>query len=153
VSYADALPGILARVARALNVNAETARAEMYGLLERNRVGRGRVYTHYLRTNPRTGVVYPVAERPTPHRASAPGDAPARDTGRLMESVAVTKRATASDLVAEIGPRQQAFAEAFYPGFLEYGTRKIAPRPFIAPTASRVKELFKNGGFRVEGPS
>ena len=142
------------RTATALNVNAETVRAEWYGLLERNRVGRGQTYTHYLRTNRRTGNVFAWRERPTPHRASAPGDPPARDTGRLMESIAVTKRATDSDLTSETGPRPEAFrGKAPYPAFLEYGTRKIEPRPHARPTADRVTKLFRGGGFRGEGPS
>ena len=148
--YATAGPGILRKTANALNVNAEVVRAEMYGLLERNRVGRGRLYTQYLRTNRRTGGVFPIGDRPTPHRASAPGDPPARDTGRLMESIAVTKRATAQDLTSETGPRTQSFPDKYYAAFMEYGTRKIAPRPFVRPTANAVAALWRREGIRVE---
>jgi hypothetical protein len=147
--YATAGPEILRKTANALNVNAEVVRAEMYGLLERNRVGRGRVYTQYFRTNRRTGGIFPVGDRPTPHRASAPGDPPARDVGRLMESIAVTKRATAEDLTAETGPRKQSFQGAYYAAFLEYGTRKIEPRPFVRPTADAVAALWRREGIWV----
>lgn len=149
MSYIDkAAPTLYPKVARALNVNAEVVRAEMYGLLERNRVGRGRTYTTFFRTA-KSGKLFPVGERKAPHQASAPGDAPARDTGRLMESIAVTKRATPASLVAETGPRVGAFKGAFYPAFLEYGTRKIKPRPFVRPTAGRVRAIFAGTGVKV----
>ena len=129
--YSRAAPNLTVKVARALNVNAEIVRSEMYGLLERNKVGRG--------------VHYPGL----PRRSSAPYDPPARQYGRLQESIAVVKRATPNDLTADTGPRTQSFPDAYYAAFLEYGTRRMMPRPFVRPTASIATQLFRNSGIKV----
>jgi len=58
------------------------------------------------------------------HTASAPGDAPATDTGGLISSMYFESKTKMS---ATIGSR---LAYAYY---LEYGTKKIAPRPVWQP--------------------
>jgi HK97 gp10 family phage protein len=97
----------------------------------------GRIYTHYFRTGSNGGV-FPVERRSVPHQASAPGEAPATDTGRLLNSIS-------SDAAIE-GNRLVAFVRAatVYARYLEYGTRKIAPRPFLVPAVERNRT-------RVEG--
>lgn len=60
------------------------------------------------------------------HRASAPGEAPATDTGGLVNSG--FHELDEGALEVEIG-----FAK-FYAALLEYGTRMMAPRPFLLPT-------------------
>lgn len=129
--FAKASPELNRKVARALNVNADVIRSEMYGLLERNKVGR--------------------SNRMGPKRfRSAPGDPPARQFGRLQESVAVVKQATPDDLTADTGPRKEAFqGRAYYPAFLEFGTRTMAARPFVRPTADTVRKLFRRSGLKV----
>lgn len=129
--YSKASPELNRKVARALNVNAEVIRSEMYGLLERNKVGR-------------SNVMGPKRMR------SAPGDPPARQFGRLQESVAVVKQATPDDLTADTGPRKEAFnGRPYYPAFLEFGTRTMEPRPFVRPTADTVRKLFRGKGLKV----
>jgi len=59
------------------------------------------------------------------HRASAPGQPPAVDTGRLWSSIGVDVRN--DGLAADIGPT------VFYGKYLELGTKKMAPRPFMEP--------------------
>ncbi len=67
---------------------------------------------------PKTGRVY---ERPTgPHQASAPGEAPAVDTGAYINSVNSTFPSSLTGMVST----NQEQAEA-----LEYGTERTAPRP------------------------
>ncbi len=58
------------------------------------------------------------------HQASAPGDGPAVDTGRLRQSIAVVRVA---DGHYKVGTNVQ------YAPFLEFGTRRMAPRPFMRP--------------------
>lgn len=72
-------------------------------------------------SGPKTGRVYGK------HRASAPGQAPASDTGRLVQGI-----------VVEPGDEPLSFdvkSLADYAGFLEYGTSRMAPRPYLEPSA------------------
>lgn len=73
---------------------------------------------------PKTGRVY--RRRGITHQASAPGEAPASDTGRLAGSTTV-------DPLVENGPRVTASitARTEYAAALEYGTPTIAPRSFL----------------------
>lgn len=128
MSVKNAVDGINAKLVRGLNARAEALRAEIYGVLEESRIGTGRVYTR----------------RGKRHQASAPGEPPARDTGRLMESIAVLSRATPNELVSTVGPREAAFKKrAPYPVFLEFGTRRMKPRPFMRPALERFRQKIK----------
>lgn len=64
------------------------------------------------------------------HRASAPGEPPAVDTGEL-------RRGTVIGLVG--GLWRVGVTAKYGPG-LEYGTLRIKPRPFMAPALARVKD-------------
>lgn len=67
------------------------------------------------------------------HRASAPGEAPAIDTGNLAGSIEVEMDGPLTAVVtvgAEYGP------------FLEYGTAHIAPRPFLTPAVEEARPGF-----------
>lgn len=74
------------------------------------------------------------------HQASAPGEPPATDTGMLIASIV-------ADAVLE-GDEIAGFvdARAEYAVHLEYGTRKMAARPFLIPAVelnrARVGELI-----------
>jgi HK97 gp10 family phage protein len=62
------------------------------------------------------------------HQASAPGQAPAVDIGVLMASITVQRR----------GPYlYYANTDNAYAGFLEFGTRRMLPRPFMRPAAAK----------------
>lgn len=74
-----------------------------------------------MRSTPKTGRRYKRGA--AAHTASSPGNPPAIDTGFLASSVEV--RPTPSG--ADVGSRAQ------YAKWLEFGTRHIAPRPFLAP--------------------
>lgn len=65
------------------------------------------------------------------HRASAPGESPATDTGALVRSIRVDHQPGSG--VADV------VAAARYAAFLEFGTRKMAARPFLRPAAEKVK--------------
>ena len=57
-------------------------------------------------------------------RASAPGQAPADDTGFLLRSISFQKYTSGSAF---------AYVNAFYGADLEFGTDQISPRPFFLP--------------------
>jgi len=69
------------------------------------------------------------AARKRVHVASAPGEAPASDTGRLVNAIEVRP--------ARRRPRAAVVANTSYAAFLERGTRHIEPRPFLNPALSR----------------
>lgn len=66
------------------------------------------------------------------HRASAPGQAPARLTGALAGSVGV-KRSFMSAIV---------YVSTKYAAHLEYGTVNMAARPFLRPAARKFQAIF-----------
>lgn len=63
------------------------------------------------------------------HQASAPGEAPATDTGVLVGSIY-------GDVE---GLKGYVEARAQYATWLENGTRHIAPRPFMVPAIERAR--------------
>lgn len=73
---------------------------------------------------PKTGRIY--RRRGVEHQASAPGEAPASDTGTLVSRIDVDYT-NLSELVVRVG------AHTDYAAFLEFGTRKMEPRPFMRP--------------------
>ena len=67
------------------------------------------------------------------HRASAPGEAPADDTGKLVSSIVTQRKSVLT---------WQVRVRAAYGLFLELGTRKIAPRPFLKPALDQQTRAF-----------
>jgi hypothetical protein len=80
---------------------------------------------------PKTGTVYQRGN--VSHRASAPGEAPATDTGRLVSSIAYKQTGQLSAEVFTLVP---------YGYYLEYGTTKIAPRPAWVPATEKSEPLL-----------
>ena len=71
---------------------------------------------------PKTGRTY-VRRGKIKHRASAPGEAPASDTGTLARNIIV-----AAELLKN---RIRIIANTRYSLFLEEGTKRMKPRPFM----------------------
>ncbi len=73
---------------------------------------------------PKTGRIYRISKT-VEHRASAPGEAPANRTGRLVASIVyqVDRQQLHVDITAGTE----------YARHLEFGTRKMAARPFLIP--------------------
>jgi hypothetical protein len=80
-----------------------------------------------LKTGPKTGRLYRRPGR-APHQASAPGQAPANDTGNLANSLDYNVQR----IRLEVGER------APYAIFLEDGTRKMKPRPHMVVAANNI---------------
>ena len=80
----------------------------------------------------KTGRLYTM--RGVVHRASAPGEAPASDTGRLVNSITTSyDDKKLSGLVA---------ANTEYAPYLEYGTAKMEERPFMRPALANMQDQF-----------
>jgi len=79
----------------------------------------GRVYARYL--GRRGGRL----KRPRRHQASAPGEYPASDTGRLASSVQMDQQ---TRMRIYVGTRVK------YGRHLEYGTSRMAARPWLLPS-------------------
>lgn len=73
------------------------------------------------------------------HAPSVPGAAPAPDTGRLIQSITHT--------VAEDGKSSRVGTAVVYGKMLEYGTSRMAPRPWLRPSVeqnrAKIVEDFK----------
>lgn len=81
----------------------------------------------------KSGRVYQKSNPTRKHQASAPGEAPANDLGLLASSMFWRK---GSGLTAYYGN------SAPYARFLEFGTRNMAPRPFLRPAARVVEPML-----------
>jgi HK97 gp10 family phage protein len=92
--------------------------------------GAGRLYTTRFKTNRKTGGIFPTEDRP-PHVASAPGQPPAPDTGRLRASYGASVSRVLSGAVLAV----QTGVE--YAPYLEFGTSKIEPRPHLRPAMTK----------------
>jgi phage gpG-like protein len=69
------------------------------------------------------------------HQASAPGEAPAIDTGAYVNSIQTKK----TDDGAEVGTNME------YGPFLEFGTGRIAKRPHFTPAVERIERKIPEG--------
>jgi hypothetical protein len=78
------------------------------------------------------------------HRASAPGESPAVDTGNLTNSLHTIKRGKFT---------REVITNAEYAKALEFGapSRKLAPRPFLKPAAEAEGPAFKARMAKVFG--
>ena len=71
----------------------------------------------------KSGTTYEKTNPKRKHKSSAPGEAPATDTGRLAGSIR-----------ADIeGKKAEVVADTEYAAWLEFGTQNIQPRPFLIP--------------------
>lgn len=80
----------------------------------------------------KTGDVYSKYQPRREHRASASGQAPATDTGRLVNSI----RSDVSGKSAEVS------ANTEYAAALEFGTSKMEPRPYLVPAMEKERPNF-----------
>lgn len=86
-----------------------------------------------IQNGPASGRVYQKYNPRRVHQASAPGQAPMTDTGRLVSSIMLDIR----PLTATVGSRLA------YAAHLEYGTRRMAPRPVWMPVAEKQSLKFR----------
>ena len=88
------------------------------------------------------------------HRASLPGQPPAIDTGTLRASIMSEVERTGLNVIGKVGPDVEKIAAKApigtninYGFYLELGTSKMQPRPFLRPalirTRKKVVKIFK----------
>lgn len=83
--------------------------------------------------SPKSGRTY--TRRGKRQQASAPGEPPASVTGRLLRSFRV--KVDKTRLIATVS------ANIRHAPWLEHGTRRMAPRPFMRPAARNVAKKVK----------
>ena len=78
------------------------------------------------------------------HTASAPGQPPATDTGKLVGSISMRIEDSDGEVLGIVS------ASAKYAPFLEFGTTNMAPRPFMQPGLEsqrrKIETMFRQGG-------
>lgn len=94
-----------------------------------------------IQRGPKTGRIYPASSgvRGGPHQASAPGQPPATDTGNLVGSITFQKEPGTR-------PIYSVGTDEAYGAYLEFGTLRIAERPWLRPA---VREAVKGLAKRV----
>ena len=83
-----------------------------------------------IQSGAKSGIVYEKYNPRRSHRASAPGQAPASDTGNLVSKIIVKNN---KDTV-------RVQSNANYSKFLEFGTSKMLARPFMFPAKEKSKK-------------
>lgn len=86
-----------------------------------------------IQSPPKTGRIYNRGK--IKHQASAPGEAPATDTGTLVSSITYKQE---TPLTATVSSRLD------YAYYLEFGTRSIEPRPSWVPAVEKNTKLFND---------
>ena len=92
-----------------------------------------------IQSGAKSGVMYQMYNPRREHRSSAPGQAPASDTGNLVSKI-IVKQKTRNITNVE--------SNADYSAFLEYGTSKMQPRPFMLPAFEKSKKPILDATFR-----
>jgi len=103
-------------------IKDRTRKAVMRGIIRGTEAVRNEAISLILNT-PKTGRLYRRAS--VFHHASGPGEPPASDTGRLVNSIVTTYDATKLSGTVVAGTA--------YAPYLEYGTQTMEPRPFLRP--------------------
>jgi HK97 gp10 family phage protein len=80
-----------------------------------------------IQSGPKSGRTYEKYNPRRTHKASAPGQAPASDTGNLVSQIMSVS--DGKDTLVE--------SRAEYSKFLEFGTSKMLPRPFLFPASEK----------------
>lgn len=119
---------------RALKKFGGDAEKEVMKALEATGLeARGEITKGYNR-GPASGHVYKIAGPPKrTHQASAPGEAPQTDTGNLASHTVYRVDRTERLSVEVENKAKTADGRWFYGWLLEYGTRRISPRPLWRP--------------------
>jgi hypothetical protein len=85
---------------------------------------------------PKTGRIYRKYKPSRTHRASAPGQSPATDTGRLAGGTVFRETAGGTEIGVEV-TNQIKYARA-----LEFGTARVAMRPAWRPAVAALEAKF-----------
>ena len=75
------------------------------------------------------------------HHPSYAGNPPAPDTGTLMRSITHSVTVKNGEVIGEIG---SIIHDSDYPRFLEYGTSKMKPRPWLSASLIKCQSWMAN---------
>ena len=117
-----------------INAAARRAPQKLDKLLARTAFDLQIVAIDSIRMPPKTGKIY--KRRSVTHQASSPGQAPAFDTGTLARNIQSQRDGF---LNHSVGSRQ----DAPHGLFLEFGTSKMAARPWLIPAKRKIDKIFK----------
>ena len=81
-----------------------------------------------IQQDPKTGRIYQMYNPKREHRASAPGESPATDTGNLVRNIKAINSTKNEVMVQSNAPYSQD---------LELGSGRILPRPFLFPASEK----------------
>ncbi len=88
----------------------------------------------------RSGRIYKIPGTQKTYTASAPGEPPAQRTGELRQSISTEIEGEGKNIIGRVGSPKK------YAPMLEFGTRNMAPRPWLRPTFEKkqkdVEEIF-----------
>jgi HK97 gp10 family phage protein len=91
-----------------------------------------------IQTGPKSGRTYEKYNPRRTHKASAPGQPPASDTGNLVRNIMV-RQVDIDNVKVE--------SNATYSSFLEFGTSKMLARPFLFPATERSRPKITQAVF------
>jgi hypothetical protein len=75
------------------------------------------------------------------HHPSYAGNPPAPDTGTLMRSITHSVTVKGNEVIGEVG---SIIHDSDYPRFLEYGTSKMKPRPWLSASLIKCQSWMAN---------
>lgn len=75
------------------------------------------------------------------HHPSYAGNPPAPDTGTLMRSITHSVTVKGNEVIGEVG---SIIHDSDYPRYLEYGTSKMKPRPWLSASLIKCQSWMAN---------
>ena len=75
------------------------------------------------------------------HHPSYAGNPPAPDTGTLMRSITHSVTVKGNEVIGEVG---SLIHDSDYPRYLEYGTSKMKPRPWLSASLIKCQSFMAN---------
>lgn len=98
---------------------------------------RSTILDDMAKTPRNSDVSYYTYNKSTPHHPSLPGNPPAPDSGNLRSSIHYTVEGTGKNTVGRIG------TDVEYGKWLEFGTSRMAPRPWLKPSLDKNSTFIK----------
>lgn len=102
---------------------------------------RSDIQTSMAQTPRNTSVTYYTNNKTKGHHPSLPGNPPAPDTGNLRNSIRYEVNGSGKSVYGIVGTTQK---DPPYGAYLEYGTSRMAPRPWLKPAMNKNADWIRN---------
>jgi len=103
-----------------------------------------------IQSGAKSGKTYKRYNPTRTHKASAPGEAPASDTGTLASSISIDVDVERNAVVGKIIAYADDGSGDNYAKHLEFGTQNMSARPFMQPalrkSRRKINQIFKREG-------